>query len=577
VRRLAIGVLALLAAAPGAAAAPGDLDPSFGSGGVAQGSAGENDSLAIQPDGKLVLGGGCGVDYVKACVVRLLSDGSRDPAFGGDGAAEADLGPYRYPTVLGVAVQGDGRILGVGRTTAWAHYPARALAVRFLPDGRLDPSYGSGGIALHDLGDSDGFEGVEGVAIQPDGSAVVAGSAHHAGGHWGVVARLRLDGTLDPAFGANGRVLLPLEANSGELTSIALEPDGRIVVAGEDLASGLVLRLLPDGRFDSSFGSGDGIVRLGDHEMVLRDVKRQADAKLVVAGWYSPGGGEDSSVYAARLLPDGALDGSFGDGGVVLTRLGSDDPQAIEPVLIATGDALALQANGKIVVGGWMRRWDPAGYEIPMVLLRYEEDGDPDPTFAEGGRVTVPDTDAWNFASLAAALQPDGRLVVSGHGRVRRFLGDPAPGGAPVPVPEPGPPPAAGTGDPGTGGGTGETSEPPPPLATLGGVRLSAVAGRRVRIRGTRVLLPVRAACPASAPHACSLRVRAAWRAAGGPRRYRPLGASTLRVAPGARRTISIRTTRGEARRLRRANALRLRLAVRSAGTTRVLTLRARR
>jgi uncharacterized delta-60 repeat protein len=581
-------VVALALSASPASATPGDRDLTFGGDGVVTGDGSyDNASLALQPDGRIVMTDSCSGLYELICVVRLLPDGSRDPSFGGGGLVRTDVGYYEHSSALGLALQGDGKIVAVGRTRERDGGPARTLVVRYLPDGRLDPAYGERGIAIHDLDAGDEFheEWLEAIAVQPDGSTLVAGYVYRRGGaRTPIVARLRLDGTLDRSFGVDGRVLVPLDG--GAFSAIALEPDGRILVAGFGHDSVVVLRLTRGGRADTTFG-GSGVVRLSEPRAVLRDVKRQADGRIVVTGSSAT---DDREIFTARLLENGALDQSFGSGGVVRTQLAS--PGASSPDLYTVGDALALQANGKVVVGGRLR----SGSAVPIVFVRYEPDGDPDPTFGNAGHVI--ETNGWAGASQATVLQPDGKIVGAGGFAAVRLLGDPAPGGAPVPVPAPGPFPSGGDGvgagpgaDPPTpgpnsptpgAGGDGNTGHEVLPLApsvttpsaarrvriaALGPLRLYLRQPAIVRIRRGRAVLPVTAYCVRASRRGCRASVRASWHAAGlGPldRRWHRLRSQTLRLQGGRGRALALRISRPDARRLRRAPALRLRIAVRT-------------
>jgi uncharacterized delta-60 repeat protein len=192
------------------------------------------------------------------------------------------------------------------------------------------------------------------LAIQYDGKLVVAGVAYDDDSSDFALARYLPNGTLDSTFGDAGKVLT--DFNSGSLDSVsavALQPDGKLVVAGgfgnccdfiiNDFA---LARYRPDGTLDSTF-SNDGKVltdfNRGSDEEALT-LALQPDGKLVVAGLSEASGSMDFAL--ARYLPNGTLDATFGGDGTVLTDFdgGSSD----------TGIALAIQPrDGRLVVAGF--------------------------------------------------------------------------------------------------------------------------------------------------------------------------------------------------------------------------------
>ena len=363
-----------------------------------------------------------------------------------------------------VALQPDGRIVIAGTTSAAAATDA-AVARLLAPAGTLDPSYGGGtGWSRLNLG---GNESATAVALQPgDGRIVVAGDTNVAGTFDITVARLLSpQGTFDSSYGG-GFGWSRLDFGGVDLGGgVALQPDGRIVVAGASDAGGsydmAVARLLaPEGTFDPSFGAGANgrsLANFGGTD-IANAVTLQPDGRIVVAGSSDAAGIGDVAV--ARLLPGGRLDDSFGDGGKTLVDLGSGD----------AARAVALQPDGKILLAGSSGDTDNDDFAV----VRLQPNGRPDTTFGTNGHSLV-NFGGGDFAR-AVALQPDGGIVAVGYSvtggkadiAVARLLGDPRPG-------------AGGTG--GAGGGTGSTAGPP----RCGGRRATIVgtAGRDV-LRGTK-------------------------------------------------------------------------------------------
>jgi uncharacterized delta-60 repeat protein len=351
--------------------------------------------VSLQGDGKLLIAGDSRPPggYARVAMARFLdadalAAGALDPTFGGDGmvATQVTGGPDSWGTAL--TVQADGRILATGHVGL---APTRDFGtVRYMPDGSLDPTFGGGGEVVTDLGADDT---VREIAVQPDGRVVVGGSA---GSDFGIV-RYMPDGGLDPSFGGDGIVLTDL-GGTGGIRGLAVQPDGRIVVAGfvgDDIG---LARYRADGGLDPSFG-GDGTVvtDLGDEEWAFGLVL-QADGAIVIGGY------RGSDMLMARYRADGTLDPTYGDGGWKATDLGATD--------VVSG--LSLQADGKVVIAAYTG----TGGSQAMAVARYGTDGRLDPTFGSGGLVVF--DDGSTTKGRAIAVQPDGCIVVGGYRSVAK-------------------------------------------------------------------------------------------------------------------------------------------------------------
>jgi uncharacterized delta-60 repeat protein len=198
-------------------------------------------------------------------------------------------------------------------------------AARLKTNGALDTAFGTGGKARVDFGDTEfGFA----AARQADGRIVVAGRSLGSGA---VVARLRANGTLDPNFDGDGRLTLP---GGGEARAVLMQPDSKIVVTGNPGLSEVttVTRLNPNGSPDTTFdGDGTATIDFGAGGAVL-----QPDGKIVVAGTAQGG------IAVARLNANGSPDATFGAAGKATVDFGA----------ATSGNAVALQPNGRIVVAG---------------------------------------------------------------------------------------------------------------------------------------------------------------------------------------------------------------------------------
>ena len=320
----------------------GALDPSFGQHGLVTTTAGDNQTmawaLALQPDGRLVAAGAVvtpdGLDC-RFLLVRYLPDGRLDPTFGTGGVVTTDFGPAA-DVVHAVTVLPDGRLVAAG--AGGGDGGSFALA-RYLPDGRLDPTFGHGGLVLTDV--ATGPDEAEAVLAAPDGTLIAVGPAH-AGGYTGLV-RYRLDGSLDPGFGTGGIALGPV----GGLGAV-LQPDGRIVVAGQGSAyepPAVVARYLPDGSLDATFGDGGVTTIPIGRQAAFHDVLLQADGKIVAAGTADTDTATTRTgafrFAVARLNPDGSPDTGFG-------------PVQLTDFTLQTDEAFRVAADpaGHIVAAG---------------------------------------------------------------------------------------------------------------------------------------------------------------------------------------------------------------------------------
>jgi uncharacterized delta-60 repeat protein len=283
-----------------------------------------------------------------------------------------------------------------------------ALA-RYTPSGRLDPSFSGDGKVI--TGFRSGRHDVAyAVALQADGKIVVAGVSNGSGTNDFALARYQPDGTLDPTFGRRGKVLTNFGSGSNDVAyALALQPDGKIVVAGASNEDFALARYLSTGALDPSF-DGDGTVTTnfftlatGDSRDVAYALVIQSDGKLLAAG----SAGSFSLFALARYTPTGALDPSFSDDGKVTTNL----LEGCDCDFSHRVSALALQSDGKIVAAG--SRFGSGGYGAAVALARYLPTGALDPTFSGDGLVGIFGSDDSSHGA-AVVLQPDGKIVVAG-------------------------------------------------------------------------------------------------------------------------------------------------------------------
>ena len=372
------------------------LDTAFGSNGraVAAGFGGTGTAMAVQPDGKTVVAGGASDAFQLA---RFLADGQLDTGFGNGGLLRTDLigNAFVQETARAVAIQADGKIVVVGDTRSGSPF-SFALA-RYLADGSLDAGFGTGGTVLG---------GVAGrafaVAIQPDGRILVAGDDTVTENFR--LARYLPDGRLDPSFGSAGQVLTDIAGGPDLARNLVVQPDGAIVASGTPIGNTGptgVARYRADGSLDASFGTGGKLVvtaaRVGE------GLALQPDGKLVLVGDIDVAAptGTATQFAVVRLNANGTLDAGFGQAALVTTAFTGQGDGAL---------AVALQADGRILVAGFSSR-----VNSNFALVRLDADGAVDTGFLGGtdGRTVL---DFFGFGDTAdnVAVLPDGRIVLGG-------------------------------------------------------------------------------------------------------------------------------------------------------------------
>ena len=377
---------------------PGPEDPSFSGDGMVTKTIARADTaydLALQSTGKSVLGGACGdmFDYA-FCLARFGSDGLPDGSFGTGGAVTTSLGSWSVGRAL--ALKQDDSIVLAGT----AEYGGRlvfALA-RYDEHGTLDHTFGSGGVATRTIGSDDAD--CYGLDIQPDGKLLAVGTSDEGTDLVLTVARFQHNGAPDLPFGTNGVVTTAIGSQS-IARGVVVQLDGKILAVGSGQhahsSTFAMTRYLADGTPDASFGVNG---------VITTDVSTGSSSAYAVALWQDKilvageglDGGHQDFALARYHLSDGSLDTGFGTGGIVTTDFGSED----------RARDVVVEDNGDIVVAG-------TNYEWRIALARYLPTGILDAHFGQkGGRVNTRIEPAGGDAGEAVALQADGRILVAG-------------------------------------------------------------------------------------------------------------------------------------------------------------------
>jgi uncharacterized delta-60 repeat protein len=335
-----------------------------------------------------------------SATTALAVAGDLDSSFGTSGKVTTDF-TVKNDFASGVAIRPDGRIVTAGRA---AGRGGQFALTRYNVNGHLDTTFSGDGRAVANFTRQNDL--AYGVAVMSKGRIVAAGRAGGRGGQFALV-RLRGNGHLDRTFGGDGKVVTNFTRKNDLAFGVAIQSDGKIVVAGEagNPAKFALARYNANGHLDTTF-SGDGkvITNLTPATDAARGVAIQSDGKIVVAGQ----AGAPANFALARYNSDGTLDATFGSGGIVITNVNNTDSNA------AYG--LAIQTDGKIVAAGFDVSNGP-----PIVrkfaLVRYNSDGTLDPTFESGNgldtRLTGDDV------AYGVAIQADGKIVAAGRASSR--------------------------------------------------------------------------------------------------------------------------------------------------------------
>jgi uncharacterized delta-60 repeat protein len=261
-------------------------------------------AVAVQPDGSIVVAGGRDIptgttDFSDLLVARFGVDGTLDTAFGDAGVVVADVDGATN-TLREVVILSDGRILAGGESYGSFEGSERTDLIRLGPDGVLDTSFGDGGT----LGIDTARVG-EGLAVQPDGRIVLTGRALLGDGTRYETLRLEPDGALDTTFGDAGSVRTDLRDGTEAALDVAIDADGRIVVAGRagDFNTDFALvRYLTDGSLDTTFADeGQLYIDFFMLPDIAESVAIGPDGVIVAGGFVQQ---TDADSYGvARILP----------------------------------------------------------------------------------------------------------------------------------------------------------------------------------------------------------------------------------------------------------------------------------
>ncbi|MCP3916959.1 MAG: DUF4347 domain-containing protein, partial [bacterium] len=355
-------------------------------------------SVTMQDDGKILVAGynDNGVNDDFA-LTRYNADGSLDTTFGGGGILTTAIGSST-DRGYSVVVQDDGKILVSGYSYNGSDNDF--VLIRYHADGTLDTSFDTDGIVITPVGSGD--DSSFSIAVQSDGKILVAGKSNNANTDFALL-RYNTDGSLDTSFDTDGIVTTDFGYGYDVGLGLMVQGDGKILVAGsswngsnDDFA---LARYNADGSLDTSF-DGDGmlITQVGTGNDYPEAATLQSDGKILVAGFAR---GSDDDFALVRYNTDGSLDTSFDTDGILTTAIGSGDDK---------GRSVTVQVDGKILVAG--ESYNGSNYDF--ALVRYNADGSLDTSFDTDGKLT-PALGSGDDTIYAVPVQADGKILVAGN------------------------------------------------------------------------------------------------------------------------------------------------------------------
>jgi uncharacterized delta-60 repeat protein len=298
-----------------------------------------------------------------------------------------------------VLIQPDGKILVAGYS--WYGSKNDFALVRYNADGSLDTTFdGDGKLTTAFSSDSKIYS----VALQPDGKILVAGNQNNGSTDYFTLARYNSYGTLDSSFSGSGAISVSF-GSSSKGSSVILQPDGKILAAGGSWNGSnwdfALFRLNSNGSFDTSFdGDGGTTTAIGaSNDEGYSAILQPDDGKIVVGGLSWNGSNWDFALV--RYNANGSLDTTFDGDGRLTTAIGAGDDRCY---------SLALQPDNKILAAGYS--WNGGNWDF--ALVRYNANGSLDTTFDGDGKLTT----ALGFGDAygsSLALQADGKILLAGH------------------------------------------------------------------------------------------------------------------------------------------------------------------
>jgi uncharacterized delta-60 repeat protein len=375
----------------------GKLDAGFGEDGYLVG-VGSRGAMASAPDGRILVASVTSFSGDEVQVSRFGPDGTVDRSYGEAGSTTIRM-QENAGAIAGLLAEPGGALVVGSATDKKGH--VRIEVARLLLDGSIDRSYGENGFAVVQLPDSILPHPVLHPVALEGGRLTLALSGGRADV---LIVRIDADGSLDPSLGGTGMVMdKPLE---GVLADVATLPDGRIEIVSN---LPMVVRLMPDGSPDMSFGDGGRVTLPALKGRQTSAIALQSDGSVFLGGSVlDPTSRESDAFFLARLDPDGALDPTLGGEGIAATDLGSAPGTRVEAL------DLALMPNGDAVLVGKVPPREGPATAAAIGIAAFTPGGDLDPAFGEAGIVVARPMEMAQD-SVADVLAARGGAIVTGR------------------------------------------------------------------------------------------------------------------------------------------------------------------
>lgn len=391
-------------------AQPGSLDPGFGIGGKVITDCGNNtndrgQAVAIQSNGKIVVAGIS--DNTICCpfnhdfvLTRYNTDGTLDNTFCSGGIDTSDFGGIINEAYYAICIQNDGKILAAGSSSNGSNNDF--ALVRYNSDGTFDNTFGSVGKVVTDFTGANDLG--RSLALQQDGKILMAGLSNDGSDFDFALVRYNSNGSLDTTFGSAGKILTDFAGYTDGAYSVFIQADDKIVVAGSTTNNGFyysfaLARYFSDGGLDTAFGSGGKVITPIRHYYDNGySAAIQSDGKIVLAG--DSFNGADYDFALVRYNTNGIVDSAFGINGKIIMDMANG----------ADGfTSLSIQNDDKIVVAGGSINAGNGDFAV----IRYTTNGSLDSTFGSGG-IVLTDFGAFYDFATSMAIQADGKIVLAG-------------------------------------------------------------------------------------------------------------------------------------------------------------------
>ena len=374
----------------------GVLDPSFGINGSAVIDVGNSDniskSIAIQPDGKILLAGYASTSINLFSLVRLNPDGSLDNSFGTNGIVTTTF-PFTS-IASSLVLQNDGKIIAGGHT--WGGKYNEFALVRYNSDGSLDATFGNFGLVTTSFLNKSGIG--RSLVLQEDGKIILAGRSYSDFNDFDdfALARYNSNGSLDTTFGTEGIVFTNFAITTDWINSVKLQSDGKIVAGGFSANRMALARYLNNGSLDNTFG-------INGMATNLVSTASQAGINglaLTKDGIYACGFSIDSTSNSTLVKYDydGNISLGFGVNGILITNLAKQDSY----------NDIRIKGD-KIVVGGTAN----SNGTFNFTVSQFDLDGDPVTSFGTNGVFIASPSNLFNQLE-AIAIQEDGNILATG-------------------------------------------------------------------------------------------------------------------------------------------------------------------